>query len=88
MNPLKSVFWDYPEFTEEQHLLEILSENRFREDQRLYSWILSRFLEHGRAVDAMRYFTIEEIALHLSQLRLTPYSSAKWQRLIEVYHAA
>lgn len=87
MNPLKSVFWDYPEFTDEGHLLQVLSENRSREDQRMFAWIMRRFLEHGRAVDAMRFFSVEEIAIHLSHLRLTPYALAKWQRLIEVYRA-
>lgn len=88
MNTLKSVFWDYPEFTDEQNLRRVLSESLSREDRRMYFWIMCRFLEHGRVVDAMRFFSIEEIARHLSDLRLTPYASAKWQRLIEVYHAA
>ena len=88
MNTLKSAFWDYPELTEEQHLRQVLEENRFLEDRRMYCWIMSRFLEHGRAVDAMRFFSLEEIAQHLSLLRLTPYTLAKWQRLIEVYRAA
>lgn len=88
MNTLKSAFWDYPEFTDEEALRRILEESRSLEDRRMYSWIMTRFLEHGRAVDAMRFFTIEEIAGQLSTLRLTPYTSAKWQRLVEVYRAA
>jgi hypothetical protein len=84
---LKSAFWDYPELADEQHLRQVLSENRAREDRRMYHWIMCRFLEHGRAVDAMRFFSMEEIAAHLSLLRLTPYASAKWRRLIEVYSA-
>jgi hypothetical protein len=88
MNTLKSVFWDYPELADEQHLRQVLAENRSREDRRMYCWIMCRFLEHGRAVDAMRFFSMEEIAMHLSLLRLTPYASSKWQRLMEVYRAA
>ena len=88
MNTLKSAFWDYPEFADEKYLRRILEENRTLEDRRMYCWIMRRFLEHGRAVDAMRFFSIQEIAAHLSLLRLTPYAAAKWQRLAEVYRAA
>jgi hypothetical protein len=88
MNTLKSVFWDYPEFTDEQNLRRVLAESLSQEDRRMYYWIMCRFLEHGRAVDAMRFFSVEEIARTLSLLLLTPYSSAKWKRLIEVYYAA
>lgn len=88
MSTLKSVFWDYPDLTDERYLRQVLAENRPREDRRMYYWIMRRFLEHGRAIDAMQFFSIEEIALHLNHLRLTQYASAKWQRLIEVYRAA
>ena len=88
MNTLKSVFWDYPELTSEQHLRQVLAENRSGEDRTVYFWIMHRFLEHGRAVDAMQFFSLDEIAMHLSHLRLTQYTSTKWQRLVEVYRAA
>jgi len=87
MNTLKSVFWEYPELTDEQHLRQVLEENRTREDRRMYLWILRRFLEYGRAADTFRFFSNEEIAASLNILRLSAYSSAKWHRLMEVYRA-
>jgi hypothetical protein len=88
MNTLKSVFWEYPELTDERHLQEILETCRLREDRRMYLWVLRRFLEYGRAADALRFFSLDEIAANMNKLRLSVYASAKWHRLVEVYRAA
>jgi hypothetical protein len=82
MNYLKAVFWDYPEFAD-KNVLEARLRTESKSD--LYFWIMMRFLEHGRVVDTLHYFKIEEIAQSLSKLRLTSYASRKWKRLIEVY---
>jgi len=82
MNYLKAVFWDYPQFTNKEHLKKYLLEQK---DSSLYRWILKRFLEYGRAVDTMTYFKIDEIAQQLPTLNLTPYTYKKWKRMIEVY---
>ena len=87
MNTLKSVFWEYPEFAEEQHLRQALERCRAAADRRMYLWIMRRFLEYGRAVDALRFFSIDEVASNLEKLRLTDYSAKKWRRLAEVYRA-
>ena len=86
-NPLKSVFWEYPRFAEEKQLREILESVRSGFDKDLYFWILRRFLEYGRAVDVLRFFSIDEVASNLHNLRLRDYSAKKWQRLAEVYRA-
>lgn len=85
MNTLKSVFWEYPELAEEQHLREVLQRGRAEADREMYRWIMRRFLEYGRAVDTLRFFSIEEIVTHLDELRLSEYSENKWRRLGEVY---
>ncbi len=87
MNTLKSVFWEYPEFAEEQYLRQVLQKCRAVGDWEMYRWIMRRFLEHGRAVDVLRFFSIDEIVSNLDHLRLSEYSAKKWQRLGEVYHA-
>jgi hypothetical protein len=82
MNYLKAVFWDYPQFTEEEAVKSSLKENK---GSNSYLWIMSRFLEHGRVVDSFRFFKLQEIAEFLPKLRLTSYTLKKWQRLIEIY---
>ncbi len=82
MNYLKAVFWDYPQFTEKEALKALIEEKK---STPLYFWIMQRFLEFGRAVDALDFFKIEEIAKHLPQLKLTPYSLRKWKRFAQVY---
>ena len=82
MNYLKAVFWDYPQFTEEDAVKLSLKENK---GSAFYLWIMNRFLEHGRVVDSFRFFKPHEITEHLPKLRLTSYSLKKWQRLIEIY---
>ncbi|MBI5470872.1 MAG: hypothetical protein HY961_00860 [Ignavibacteriae bacterium] len=79
---LEAVFWDYPKFLDEQFLRSFLEENKNSE---IFSWLMTRFLEHGRATDALSLFTIEEISALLPSLRLSDYAAAKWQRLVEVY---
>ena len=82
MNYLKAVFWDYPELADKDGLEARLSKEAASD---AYYWIMTRFLEYGRVVDTLHYFKIEEIAQSLMKLRLTPYTSRKWKRLIEVY---
>ena len=86
MNYLKAVFWDYPQFTNHEQLLEFIQENR--KSRKVYKWLLKRFLEHARVVDALKYFSLQEIADFLPDINLTPYSQKKWKRIIEVYGKA
>ena len=79
MNSLKAVFWDYPEFTEEKKLSDCLKNNALRQ------WAMRRFLENGRVVDTLKYFSIKEISENMSTLKLTSAAKEKWGRLVEVY---
>jgi hypothetical protein len=88
VNTLKSVFWEYPDLANDQNLRRVLQQCRSGSDMGLYLWIMRRFLEHGRAVDTLKFFSIEEIGEHIARLRLSDYSSRKWRRLTEVYRAA
>ena len=81
MNYLKAVFWDYPQFTDEESLKKYLNE----EKSSLYTWIMYRFLEYGRVVDTLKYFNIKEIAEFLPKLKLSNYTITKWKRMIELY---
>jgi hypothetical protein len=81
MNYLNAVFWDYPEFTNPETIRQHLQEG----NQRVRRWILTRFLEHGRVVDTLKFFPLEAISRELSQLKLTPYTYKKWKRIVEVY---
>lgn len=83
MNALKAVFWDYPALTSPSGLTSFLDGHKAR--PRVYRWLLSRFLEHGRAVDALSYFSVREISDALPGLRLSAYSRKKWRRILEVY---
>jgi hypothetical protein len=83
MNTLKAVFWDYPGLTAPADLKAFVEGHK--DHPRIYRWVLRRFLEHGRAVDALSYFSTREIADALPGLRLSPYSRKKWQRIVEVY---
>ena len=82
MNYLKAVFWDYPQFAEEEGLRDYLKQ---KQEKSLYLWIMSRFLEYGRVVDTLKYFTINEIAENLPKLKLSDYTLIKWKRMIEIY---
>lgn len=83
MNTLKAAFWDYPGLTAPAELKTFVESHK--DHPRVYRWVLRRFLEHGRAVDALGYFSIREIAEALPGLRLSPYSRKKWRRIVEVY---
>ena len=82
MNYLKAVFWDYPQFADEEGLRNFLQQAQGTSPRR---WIMSRFLEYGRVVDTLRYFTINEIKETLPDLKLTQYIRLKWNRIIDVY---
>jgi len=82
---LKAVFWDYPDLAEEDKFSAFLRKRREMNDAWALEWALTRFLEHGRAVDAMKYFPLDEIRQVLPRLRLTAYTRKKWNRLLEVY---
>ena len=82
MNCLKAVFWDYPEFIEMKYLKNYISKNKSNES---YFWIMQRFIEHGRVVDALNYFNLSEIAENIQKLKISPYNRKKWSRIIEVY---
>ncbi len=86
MNYLKAVFWDYPQLANHEQLLIFIRENR--KSNRAYKWLLKRFLEHARVVDALKYFSLQEIAGYLPDMNLTPYSRKKWKRVIEVYETS
>ena len=80
VNYLKAVFWDYPQYTDPEKLKNTISENI-----KIKNWLLTRFLEYGRAVDTLKYFSINEIKLSLKDLRLREFTRKKWNRLVEVY---
>ena len=82
MNYLKAVFWDYPQFADKETLENYLKQ---KPDKSLYLWIISRFLEHGRVVDTLQFFTINEIKENLPKLKLSDYTLVKWKRMIELY---
>jgi len=83
MNTLKAVFWDFPALACPPGLISFLAEHKTQ--PRVYRWLLRRFLEHGRAVDALSYFSVREISDALPGLRLSAYSRKKWRRIVEVY---
>ena len=82
MNYLKAVFWDYPQFTDSHFLLKTLNDEK---NTGTRDWILTRFLEHGRAVDTLRYFSLTELKKKIDVVKISTYSYKKWKRLIEVY---
>ena len=88
MNYLKGVFWEYPQLAKEEYLSQTLERAHRQKDIELYRWMMRKFLEYGRAVDTLRFFPIDKIAEHLKELRLSPYTRKKWQRLVEVYSAS
>ncbi|MBW2031467.1 MAG: hypothetical protein JRJ31_20605 [Deltaproteobacteria bacterium] len=85
MDFLKAIFWDYPEFANAETVRKIVE---LGWEDSGYRWMLRRFLEYGRAVDTMSFFSIEEISRAVQSLRLTPYTKKKWRRLIEIYRPA
>jgi prevent-host-death family protein len=85
---LKAVFWDNPDLANEKKFAAFLRRRRETKDAWALEWALTRFLEHGRAVDAMKYFGLDEIHGMLPKLRLSPYTRKKWTRILEVYEYA
>lgn len=83
MNHLEAVFWDYPQLKNEKNLKKFIKKSK--KSKKIYTWVLKRFLENGRVVDTLEYFSLQEIADILPEIRLTPYSKKKWKRIIEVY---
>jgi len=82
-NPLKAVFWDYPELTDESVISNKIAEARKAVVQDALRWYLARFLERGRAVDTLRFFTLEEIRRHLPSLKISPRAVARWTKILE-----
>ena len=83
MNTLKAVFWDYPELTSPSELKGFMEIHKAQ--PRIIRWLLRRFLENGRVVDVLTYFSTGEIAAQLPELRLSSYARKKWKRIIDVY---
>jgi len=79
---LQAVFWDYPRFLDKDYLQSFLKEKKGTD---AYYWVMKRFLEHGRVIDTLQFFTITEVADQLSILQLSDYAEKKWSRLVEVY---
>jgi hypothetical protein len=77
---LKAVFWDYPEYNDEKKLREAIAAK-----PDIKKWILSRFLEHGRVIDTLKFFDIGEIDRMINSIRISENARKKWLRLIEVY---
>jgi prevent-host-death family protein len=84
-NPLKAVFWDYPELTDENVLAGKIRAARKSSLQDALRWFLARFLERGRAVDTLRFFTPEEVRRHLPSLKISPQAVARWTKILESY---
>ena len=84
-NPLKAVFWDYPELTEEKAVRAYVEEACGSPERGALDWVLTRFLERGRVVDVRKFFDWAEIRSALPHLRLTPFARNKWARMLEVY---
>ena len=80
---LKAVFWDHPELTDESVITKNIAEARKAVVQDALRWYLARFLERGRAVDTLRFFTPEEIRRHLPSLKISPRAVAGWTKILE-----
>jgi len=82
---LDAVFWDYPRFVDEAVVRQTLAEKR---GTFVYSWMLARLLERGRAVDTMALVPLAEIAQAVREAKISDRARRKWRRLVEVYGAA
>ena len=82
MDYLKAVFWDYPKFTDAEEIRSLL---RRKGNDRFYLWAMRRFLEYGRAVDTLQFFSLDQIREAIEKVPLTPYTQKKWKRILEVY---
>lgn len=83
MNYLDAVFWDYPQLKNHRNLQKFIKENK--KSKKIYIWLMRRFLEYGRVVDTLKYFSLQEIDRFLPEIKLSPYSYKKWKRIVEVY---
>jgi prevent-host-death family protein len=88
VNPLRGVFWDYPELTNAPVLAAFIEKARPNPQGAEWSWVLTRMLERGRVVDVRKSFSWEEIRMALDHLRLSDWARAKWNRMLEVYDHA
>jgi hypothetical protein len=79
---LDAVFWDYPQFRDESTLRSALGDARGTPS---FSWFLARFLEHARAVDALAFFSLDDIAASLGAMQISQEARRKWVRLLEVH---
>jgi hypothetical protein len=87
-NPLKAVFWDYPELTDEPTLKAFVLRAKKNPEKDSLDWALTRLLERGRVIDVRKLFDWKEIRAALGRLRLSTWARAKWSRMIEVYDRA
>ncbi|MEO0224334.1 MAG: hypothetical protein ABIL76_04485 [candidate division WOR-3 bacterium] len=79
---LKNVFWDYSDFQDEQNLIKFLNNNR--NNEKVYLWILSRFLERASVADTLKIFTISEIEEFIDKVKISPKARKKWKRIIQL----
>lgn len=84
-NPLKAVFWDFPEFAQEKQLKSYIERAKLNPSGDSLDWVLTRMLERGRVIEVKKLFSWDEIRAALPHLRLTPWALAKWRRIIEIY---
>jgi prevent-host-death family protein len=81
-NPLKAIFWDYPELTDDAALGLKIQEARVSPVQDAFRWYLARFLERGRMEDTLRFFRLEEIRRIAPSLRISLRAAAKWAGIL------
>ena len=82
-NPLKAVFWDRPELTDERILGGKIQEARDNPVQDAFHWYLARFLERGQPADTLRFFRMDEIRRIMPSLRISRRAIAKWTEILE-----
>lgn len=71
---LQAVFRDNPKFLNRDYLENFIQSSKATDNQ---LWIMSRLMEHGRVIDTLHFFTIDDIAHNLPKLKLTDYSQKK-----------
>ena len=79
---LNAVFWDLPQFSDENYLRKFLEEQKGKVP---YYWAMTRFLKYGRVVDTFEFFNIEEISANINRLRLPEQTQKRWIRMGEVF---
>jgi hypothetical protein len=67
---LKAVFWDSPEFLNERKIRNVLIQG----NDEIKKWIMTRFLEYGRVIDSLSFFTIQEISNKINDLKLRDFT--------------